>query len=211
LPRNCPSRVFGSLEQTGSNSVTQLLLQWRAGDKAALEALVPLVYKDLCAVAHHYLRGERPEHTLQSAALVHEAYLRLVSGSPVPTENRAHFVAVAARLMRQILVDHARAHGAGKRGAGCKIELGEAVEPAQVSRKDLVALDDALNALTKRDEQQGQVVELRCFGGLTIEETAEVLKISPATVKRDWNMAKAWLSRQMRRNYGGKHGSVGQT
>jgi RNA polymerase sigma factor (TIGR02999 family) len=186
-------------------------LQWRAGDKAALEALVPLVYKDLRAVAHHYLQRERPGHTLQSAALVHEAYLRLVSGGPVPTENRAHFVAMAARLMRQILVDHGRAHGAEKRGAGCKIELGEAVESAQLSRKDLVALDDALKALTKRDEQQGQVVELRCFGGLTIEETAEVLKISPATVKRDWNMAKAWLSRQMRRNDDGKHGSVGQT
>jgi RNA polymerase sigma factor (TIGR02999 family) len=172
---------------------------------------VPLVYQDLRAVAHHYLQRERPGHTLQSAALVHEVYLRLVSSDPAPTESRAHFVAVAARLMRQILVDYARAHEAVKRGAGCKIELGEAIEPIQVPRTDLVALDDALNALTHRDEQQSRVVELRCFGGLTIEETAEVLRISPATVKRDWNMAKAWLSREMRRNHGGKDGSVGQT
>jgi RNA polymerase sigma factor (TIGR02999 family) len=172
---------------------------------------VPLVYQELRAVAHNYLQRERPGHTLQSAALVHEVYLRLVSGEPVPTETRAHFFAVAARLMRQILVDYARAHDAVKRGADCKVELGEAVESAQVSRKDLTALDDALNALTKRDEQQSRVVELRCFGGLTIEETAEVLRISPATVKRDWNMAKAWLTREMRRNHGGKERSVGQT
>lgn len=172
---------------------------------------MPLVYEDLRAVAHHYLQRERPGHTLQSAALVHEAYLRLVSSGPTPTENRAHFVAVAARLMRQILVDHARAHDAVKRGADCKIELGEAIESAQLPRRDLVALDDALSTLARRDEQQSRVVELRCFGGLTIEETAEVLRISPATVKRDWNMAKAWLSREMRRSHGGKDGSVGQT
>ena len=137
--------------------------------------------------------------------------MRLATGGPVATENRAHFVAVAAKLMRQILVDYARAHGALKRGAGCNVELGEAVESAQISRKDLVALDDALRALTSRDEQQSRIVELRCFGGLTIEETAEVLRISPATVKRDWNMAKAWLSREMRRNHGGRNGSVGKT
>jgi RNA polymerase sigma factor (TIGR02999 family) len=199
------------LPQQGSSSVTQLLLQWRTGDKAALEALVPLVYHDLRAVAHHYLQRERPGHTLQSAALVNEVYLRLVGGGPAPTENRAHFVAVAARLMRQILVDYARAHGAAKRGADCTIELSEAVELPQASRQDLVDLDDALKALTQRDEQQSQIVELRCFGGLTIEETAEVLKISPATVKRDWNMAKAWLSRQMRRSNSGRDGNVGQT
>ena len=193
-----------------SNSVTQLLLQWRAGDKTALEALVPLVYEDLRAVAHHYLQRERPGHTLQSAALVHEAYLRLVSAEPVSTENRAHFVAVAARLMRQILVDHARAHDAVKRGAGCTVELGEAIEQAEMPRTDLLALDDALHALSHRDEQQSRIVELRCFGGLTIEETAAVLSISPATVKRDWNMAKAWLSRQMRRNHSGTDRSVEQ-
>lgn len=196
---------------SSSNSVTQLLLQWRAGDKAALEALVPLVYEDLRAAAHHYLRRERPGHTLQSAALVHEAYLRLVSGVPVPTESRAHFVAVAAKLMRQILVDYARAHDAVKRGAGCTVELGEAIEQVEIPRTDLLALDDALHALSYRDEQQSRIVELRCFGGLTIAETAEVLSISPATVKRDWNMAKAWLSRQMRRSQNGADRSVEQT
>jgi RNA polymerase sigma factor (TIGR02999 family) len=162
-------------------------------------------------VAHHYLQRERPGHTLQSAALVHEAYLRLVSGGPLATENRAHFVAVAARLMRQILVDHARAHDAAKRGADCTVELGEAIEQAEVRHTDLLAFDDALHALTRHDEQQSRIVELRWFGGLTIEETAEVLNISPATVKRDWNMAKAWLSRQMRRNHGGRDQSVEQT
>ena len=197
--------------QLGSKPVTELLLQWRAGDQGALEALVPLVYQELRAVARHYLQRERPGHTLQSKELVHEAYLRLVRGGPVPTENRAHFVAVAARLMRQILVDYARAHRAAKRGAGCKIELSEDVEALQAPRTDVVALNDALNTLAQRDEQQSRVVELRCFGGLTIEETAEVLRISPATVKRDWNMARAWLSREMRRNHGGKHGNVEQT
>jgi RNA polymerase sigma factor (TIGR02999 family) len=194
-----------------SNSVTQLLLQWRTGDKGALEALIPLVYQELRAVAHHYLQHERPGHTLQSTALVHEVYLRLMSGGPIPTQNRAHFFAVAARLMRQILVDYSRAHQAEKRGAGCKIVLDEEVEAAQVMPTDVVALNDALNALTQRDEQQGTIVELRCFGGLTIEETAEVLNISPATVKRDWKMAKAWLSREIRRNQGGKNGNMEQT
>jgi RNA polymerase sigma factor (TIGR02999 family) len=171
---------------------------------------VPIVYDDLRAVARHYLQRERPGHTLQSAALVHEAYLRLVSGEPVPTENRAHFVALTARLMRQILVDHARAHDAVKRGAGLTVELEEAIEQ-EMPRTNLLALDDALHALSCRDEQQSRIVELRCFGGLTIEETAEVLSISPATVKRDWNMAKAWLSRQMRRSQHGTDRSVEQT
>jgi RNA polymerase sigma factor (TIGR02999 family) len=134
-----------------------------------------------------------------------------VSGEPVPTENRAHFVAVAARLMRQILVDYSRAHDAVKRGAGCTVELGEKIiEQAEMPRPDLLALDDALHALSYRDEQQSRIVELRCFGGLTIEETATVLSISPATVKRDWNMAKAWLSRQMRRSHSGTDRGVEQ-
>lgn len=194
-----------------SQPVTQLLLQWRAGDQGALEALVPLVYQELRAVAHHYLQRERPGHTLQSTALVHEAYLRLVSGGAVPTENRAHFVAVAARLMRHILVDYSRGHRAAKRGAGCKIELTEDIPAAQAPHTDVVELDDALNTLAQRDEQQSRVVELRCFGGLTIEETADVLGISPATVKRDWNLARAWLSRGMRRNRRGSAGAVEQT
>jgi RNA polymerase sigma factor (TIGR02999 family) len=200
-----------AIGQLTSKSVTQLLLQWRAGDRDALEALMPVVYQELRLVAHNYLRRERAGHTLQSTALVHEAYLRLVSGRPVATENRAHFVAVAARLMRQILVDYARGRRAAKRGDGYKIELSENIEAAKEPGTDVVALDDALKALAQRDEQQSRVVEVRCFGGLTIEETAKVLGISSATVKRDWSMAKAWLSREMRRGQGGKSGAVEQT
>ena len=200
-----------AVRQLTSKSVTQLLQQWKAGDQDALEALMPIVYQELRAVAHNYLRRERAGHTLQSTALVHEAYIRLVSGKPVPTENRAHFVAVAARLMRQILVDYARGRGAAKRGEGYKIELDENIEAVKEPGTDVVALDEALNALAERDEQQSRVVEVRCFGGLTIEETALVLGISPATVKRDWSMAKAWLSREMRRSQGGKPGAVEQT
>lgn len=199
------------MAQQTSKPVTQLLLEWRAGDQGAFEALMPLVYEELRKVAHHHLQRERPGHTLQSTALVHEAYLRLVSGGPVPTENRAHFVTVAARLMRQILVDYARNHRAAKRDAGFRIELNEAIEAEQTPRTDVLALDDALNALAQRDQQQSRVVEVRCFGGLTIEETAEVLGISPATVKRDWSMARAWLSREMRRRGRGKAGVVVQT
>lgn len=189
--------------QAPSQPVTELLVKWREGDRGALEALVPIVYAELRSVAHHYLQRERPDHTLQSTALVHEAYLRLVSGSPVATENRAHFVAVAARLMRQILVDYARSRGAAKRGAAYKVELSQDAEPAPAPGADVVALDDALKALTERDERQSRIVELRCFGGLTIAETAAVLGASPATVKRDWNVARAWLSREMRKT---RHG-----
>jgi RNA polymerase sigma factor (TIGR02999 family) len=186
-----------------SQRVTELLVQWRAGDEDALPALVPLVYNELRAVAHRYLRRERRSHTLQSEALVHEAYLRLLDGQPVPTENRAHFVAVAARLMRQILVDYARSHLAAKRGSGQQVELTLDIDPPQSPPVDIVALDDALNALSCRDPQQGRIVELRFFGGLTIEEAAAALAISPATVKRDWAMARAWLSREMGK---GRHG-----
>jgi RNA polymerase sigma factor (TIGR02999 family) len=186
-----------------SQRVTELLVRWRAGEEDALQALVPLVYNELRVVAHHYLRQERQSHTLQSEALVHEAYLRLLDGRPVATENRAHFVAVAARLMRQILVDHARSHQAGKRGSGQLIELTLGMDAPQSRPVDVVALDDALNALSSRDPQQGRIVELRFFGGLTIEESAAALDISPATVKRDWAMARAWLSREMKK---GRHG-----
>ncbi len=187
-----------------SDRVTELLVRWRAGDEDALQALVPLVYGELRAVAHRYLRRERPSHTLQSEALVHEAYLRLLDGRPVPTENRAHFVAVAARLMRQILVDYARSRQAAKRGAGQTVELTLGIEEPQAPRADIVALDDALNALSRRDAQQGRIVELRFFGGLTIEEAAEALDLSPATVKRDWAMARAWLSREMKKGRDGR-------
>jgi RNA polymerase sigma factor (TIGR02999 family) len=187
-----------------SQRVTELLVKWRTGDAEALQRLVPLVYSELRAVAHRYLRRERPSHTLQTEALVHEAYLRLLDGRPAATENRAHFVAVAARLMRQILVDYARSHQAAKRGAGQKVELTLDVELPQARRVDVVALDDALNALSQRDAQQGRIVELRFFGGLTIEEAAAALDISPATVKRDWAMARAWLSREMKKDRHGR-------
>ena len=186
-----------------SERVTELLVKWRTGDQKALHALVPLVYNELRAVAHRYLRRERQSHTLQTEALVHEAYMRLLDGRPVVTESRAHFVAVAARLMRQILVDYARSHQAAKRGTGQTVELTLDVDLPQSPRADVVALDDALNALSHRDAQQGRIVELRFFGGLTIEEAAEALDISPATVKRDWAMARAWLSREMKK---GRHG-----
>ena len=196
------------MNQQHSHPVSELLTRWRAGDQEALEALVPLVYKDLRDIARHHLQRERPDHTLQSAALVHEAYLRLLDQRPFDTENRAHFLAVASRLMRQILVDHARSHGAAKRGANRRVELDTSLVPPQVRSADVVALDDALNGLAKLDEQQGRIVEMRFFGGLATEEIAEVLDISPSTVKRDWNVAKAWLTRQMKKGTRGNTGAV---
>jgi RNA polymerase sigma factor (TIGR02999 family) len=186
--------------------VTELLARWRQGDDQALEAILPLVYKELHDLAHGYLRREQPGHTLQSMALVHEAYLRLVDQGPPDTRDRAHFVAVAARLMRQILVDYARSRGAAKRGAGLKVGLSAAADQPDVragsaTEIDLLALDDALGELARLDERQGKIVELRYFGGMTNEEAALALGISPATVKREWTLAKAWLSRRIR---GGK-------
>jgi RNA polymerase sigma factor (TIGR02999 family) len=187
------------VNQQHSQPVTELLVRWRAGDQHALEALIPLVYKELRDIARRQLRNERPGHTLQSAALVNEAYLRLLDQRPFDTENRAHFLAVASRLMRQILVDYARSHGAAKRGADRRVELDTSVVLPQARGADVIALDDALNDLSRMDEQQGRVVELRFFGGLATEEIALVLNISPSTVKRDWNVAKAWLTRQMKK------------
>jgi RNA polymerase sigma factor (TIGR02999 family) len=188
-----------------SQSFHDLLRKWRAGDQAALQALIPLVYKELRVLAHTCLKRERPGHTLQTTALVHEAYLRLAGQRPFETDDRAHFVAVAARLMRQILVDYARTRGAAKRGVDCQVEFDPALAVPQMRRADVVALDDSLNDLAQIDEQQSRIVELRFFGGLTTEEAAAVLGISRSTAKRDWNVAKAWLSRQMKR------GSHGQT
>jgi len=196
--------------QQPSQLVTELLVRWKAGDKGALEQLVALVYQQLRDIARHHLQRERPGHTLQSAALVHEAYLRLTDQRPFDTENRAHFLAVASRLMRQILVDYARTHGAAKRGADRMVELDTSFVLPQVRSTDLVALDDALNALAKLDEQQGRIVEMRVVGGLATEEIAEVLGISASTVKRDWNVAKAWLTRQMKKGSRGKTGAVAQ-
>ena len=184
---------------------------WKSGDQQALEALVPLVYKELREIARRHLRRERPDHTLQSAALVHEAYMRLLDQRPFDTENRAHFLAVASRLMRQILVDHARNHGAAKRGADRKVDLDTSIMLPQMKSADVIALDDALKDLSNLDEQQGRVVELRFFGGLATEEIAEVLGISASTVKRDWNVAKAWLTREMKRGSSGDSGGVAKS
>lgn len=191
------------MPQLPSQSVSELLARWNEGDQQALEALVPLVYNELHGLAHHYLRGERSGHTLQTTALIHEAYLRLVEQGPFHTENRMHFVAVAAALMRQILVDYARRYRAAKRGADCRVKLDDDIDPVKSQDVDVLVLDDALNQLARRDAQQSRIVELRFFAGLTVEETAAVLDTSAATVKRDWSMARAWLSRQMKRGEGG--------
>ncbi len=186
------------------DEVTNLLLRWGGGDRDALDALAPLVYDELRRLAGRYLRRERTDHTLQSTALVHEAYLRLIDQRNVRWQNRAQFFGLAAELIRRILVDHARAKQAAKRGGNAyKLTLDEALDAAEPRDFDLVRLDDVLQGLAKIDPQQGRVVELRFFAGLTIEETAEVLGISPATVKRDWLVAKAWLRREMldRRNH----------
>lgn len=196
------------MNQQHSQPVSELLVRWKAGDQQALEELVPLVYKELRDIARYHLQRERPGHTLQSAALVHEAYLRLLDQRPFETENRAHFLAVASRLMRQILVDYARSHGAAKRGADRKVELDASLVLPQVKNTDVIALDDALSDLAKLDEQQSRIVELRFFGGLAIEDIAEVLNISPSTVKRDWNVAKAWLTRQMKKGSRGDSGAL---
>jgi RNA polymerase sigma factor (TIGR02999 family) len=178
--------------------VTQILREVSGGNREAPARLMPLVYDELRRLADHYLRRERPDHTLQPTALVHEAYLRLIDQTRVDWQNRAHFFGVAAQLMRRILVDHARRHQASKRGGfGQKLTLDEAVDYSQTRDVDLVKLDDALTALAKFDARQSRVVELRFFGGLTIEETAEAIGISPATVKVDWSMAKAWLRREI--------------
>jgi RNA polymerase sigma factor (TIGR02999 family) len=177
--------------------VTRLLLRWTEGDQKALDDLLPLVYDELRRLARSYLQRERSGHTLQSTALVNEAYLRLVDQN-VSWQSRAHFFGIAAQMMRRILVDHARARDAAKRGAGdFKVTLDEDIAVSGARDVDVIALDIALENLAKLDPQQGRIVELRFFAGLSIEETAEVLSISPATVKRDWAMAKAWLSREM--------------
>jgi RNA polymerase sigma factor (TIGR02999 family) len=187
------------VSRLSSKPVSELLGKWQAGDAKALQALVPLVYADLRRLAHRCLRRERPAHTLESTALVHEAYVRLTQREKVHFEGRSSFFAVSAQLMRQILVDYARAHRAAKRDGGLKLVLDEAMALPLAREINLVALDDALNELSRLDPQQSRIVELRFFGGLSIEETSEVLGISPATVKRDWTTARLWLQRQMGR------------
>ena len=174
--------------------VTELLRRWSGGDVAARESLVPLVYDELRRLARYYLASQRSDHTLQSTAIVHEAYLRLAGHDNVHWENRSHFFAVAAQLMRRILVDHARKRNAAKRGgSNLTLLVDEAVEPSSQRELDLVALDDALKALATLDERQSRIIELRFFGGLSIEDTSRLLEISPATVKREWSTARAWL------------------
>jgi RNA polymerase sigma factor (TIGR02999 family) len=177
--------------------VTQWLIDWRNGNQEALAHMMPLVYNELRRLAHRYLQRERPDHTLQATALVHEAYLRLVDQRQAQWQNRAHFFGLAAQMMRRILVDHARHQHAAKRGgAEQKLSLDEAVWVSTEHATDLTALDDALTRLAGLDPQQSRLVELRFFGGLTIDETAEVLGVSPATVKREWSLARAWLYRE---------------
>jgi RNA polymerase sigma factor (TIGR02999 family) len=179
-------------------SITQLLVAWSDGDRAALDELVPLVHSELRRIARNYMRGERKGHTLQTTALVNEAYVRLVDQKHVRWQNRAHFMAIASELMRRILVDYARRRLYQKRGAGApQVTLSDAESISVERTPDLVALDEALTSLARIDKRRSRVVELKFFGGLSIEETAEVLKISPATVERDWTIAKAWLHKTL--------------
>ena len=181
------------------DGVTQLLVDWSKGDQAALERLMPLVYSELRRLATNYLRKERQGHTLQPTALVNEAYLKLVDQRNAKWQNRAQFFGISAQLMRRILVDHARQHQAAKRGGvdQQRLSITSAERLMKQSEVDLLALNEALDELTKMDPQQGRIVELKFFGGLSIEETAEVLGIGHATVERDWKMARAWLRKQL--------------
>jgi len=189
-----------ALQRDSSDQVTQLLVRWRGGDREALNALMPIVYADLRRMARQYLQRERSDHTLQSTALVHEAYVRLIGQKLPDWQNRAHFFGVAARLMRQILVEYARSHQAAKRGGTvCKITLDEELMLPKESDVDVILLDDALQDLAKLDPQQSRIVELRFFAGLSIDDTSEVLGISPATVTRDWTTARVWLYREISR------------
>jgi RNA polymerase sigma factor (TIGR02999 family) len=186
--------------QEPSSKVTELLVRWSDGEAAAREALIPVIYDELRRLARYHLASQRPDHTLQSTALVHEAYVRLAGHDWERWQNRHHFYGVAARLMRQILVDHARKHRAAKRGgSGLTLTLDEAVALPQQRDVDVIALDDALTDLAALDPRQSQIVELRFFGGLSIEETSQVLGISPATVKREWATARTWLYSELNR------------
>jgi RNA polymerase sigma factor (TIGR02999 family) len=180
------------------SEITELLVSWCEGDQSSLEKLLPLVEKELHRIAHRYMRRENQDHTLQTTALVNEAFLRLVDQDRVRWQNRAHFFAISAQIMRRILLNHARDQNRAKRGGGViQVSLSEAHTVSVDTSLELIALDDALNRLALVDPRKLSVVELRYFGGLSIEETAEVLKISPVTVMRDWKLAKAWLLREM--------------
>lgn len=178
-------------------AISELLANWSEGDREALKTLIPLLYDDLRRVAHQYLRKARPGHTLQTTALVHEAYLRLEQYQHAQFQNRAHFVAICALLMRQILTGHERMRRAAKRGGGENLSLDDADGVMKGRHVDLLALDDALDGLARLDPQQSRIVELRFFGGMSVEETAEVLSLSTATVKRHWSTARLWLRREL--------------
>src|ERR1043166_8283527 len=186
------------MTEAQTHEVTQLLIDWSNGDHAALDKLIPVVDAELRRLAHRYMRRERADHTLQTTALVNEAFVRLVNRKNIQWQNRAHFFGIAAQLMRTILVDHARSHACAKRGGGAgKLELNEALVISQQKASEVIALDEALKELALIDPQQSRIVELRFFGGLTAEEAAEVLHVSPATIKREWSTAKAWLYREL--------------
>jgi RNA polymerase sigma-70 factor, ECF subfamily len=193
------SGVF--LEGSSQAEITELLRAWGRGDGQALERLTPVVYDELRRIARGYMRRESPDNSIQATALVHEAYLKLVDGKVAQWQDRAHFFGIAARLMRRILVDAARAKNAEKRGGDVvRMELNESIDESPLPSDQMVRLDDALDALTKFDARKAKVVELRFFGGLTVEETAEVLKISAPSVMRDWKLARSWLAREMERS-----------
>jgi RNA polymerase sigma factor (TIGR02999 family) len=198
------------VDHPGGEDVTILLAELTKGNKEAASKLVPLVYDELRRLASGYMRRERTDHTLQATALVHEAYLKLVEQRSVDWQSRAHFFGIAAQVMRRILVDHARGHLRDKRGGGEQaIPIDEAVVFAPEQSLELVKLDEALARLTQLDPRQGKIVELRFFGGLTVEQTAELLGISPKTVKRDWSVAKAWLYSEVRQTDGDVPGAMG--
>jgi RNA polymerase sigma factor (TIGR02999 family) len=183
---------------TASHEVTQLLMAWNDGDQSALERLIPLVHAELHRIARRYMRNERAGHTLQTSALINEAYLRLIDAQQVHWQNRVHFFGIAAQLMRRVLVDFARSRGYKKRGGGAlQVSLDETMVITRERGEDLVALDEALSALSELDERKGRVVEMRFFGGLSEKEIAEALTVSPETVRRDWRLAKSWLRRRL--------------
>src|ERR1041385_4055768 len=187
-----------AMSEAQTHDVTQWLIDWSNGDQTALDKLVPVVEQELRRLAHHYMRAERQGHTLQTTALVNEAFVRLANRKRMQWQNRAHFFGIAAQLMRTILVDHARSHACAKRGGGAdKLELNEALVVSQQKASEVIALDEALKELELIDPRQSRIVELRFFGGLTVEEAAEVMHVSPVTIKREWSTAKAWLYRNL--------------
>ncbi len=195
-----PGEHFAGMCAASTFVPDEFFQRWLAGDAGALQDLLPVVYEELRRVARHHLRGERAGHTLQTTALIHETYLRLVDQSPKDVRSRTQFIALSSHLMRQILVDHARKRLAEKRQGGCRISLSDEIAAPQQSEIDVLAVDEALSRLALLDPQQARITELRYFGGLSIQETSLALGVSPATVKRDWASARAWLHREMQRS-----------